>query len=81
MAGGREELYYVVSSKATMIHVKLLGTQNFAPWVGQDTSFHLLFHLPFFAICFVPSTKLFLCDLSRVHTKYISSCQGKKWVK
>lgn len=44
-------------------------------------SFHLLCHLLFFAICFVPSTKLFLCDLPRTYAKYISPCQGKKWVK
>lgn len=48
MAGEREELHYVVSSKATMTHMKLLGIQNFELWVSR----HIIpLTIPFALFC------------------------------
>lgn len=79
--GWQEEGNNCATWPAARVDKKLLGIQNIRLWAGRHLIPLIIPFAIFLVICFVPSTEFFLCDLPRIHPKYISSCQGKKWVK
>ena len=65
MAGERAKLYYMVSSKATLTHMKLLRSQNFELWVGG----HLI-------PLIIPFALFWLSVLFPAPSSFYVNCQG-----